>query len=323
MQLVRVIQAGVDVDGDGAPDLDASRITYWGWSIGSNYGIGFVAATPEVTAGGVRVDRRPGARAPAPQPGGARRRSAAGSRRARRRCSTARTASPRSTASRCRRRSSTRTSRCATSRRSSTRCRARSRSSSGSSGARGSGATPTRRRTRRSWRRGQCCCTSPAATSATRIRARARSCAPAAWRTRTVQFRHDLFYLTLPPAHAGNASDQAGALVVQRARPSAAAADRARHAGPVGAVPGVWRHRDSADRPAWAPDLRGAHRVAPRRPRLHPMRRPYQGGASAPPLQFDVVGERNCFRGGNRNSTRRHFSVPQSGAASSSFGSNW
>ena len=50
MQLVRVIQAGVDVDGDGAPDLDASRIWYRGWSIGSNYGIGFVATTPEVTA---------------------------------------------------------------------------------------------------------------------------------------------------------------------------------------------------------------------------------------------------------------------------------
>lgn len=32
MQLVRVIQAGVDVDGDGAPDLDAAHITYWGWS---------------------------------------------------------------------------------------------------------------------------------------------------------------------------------------------------------------------------------------------------------------------------------------------------
>ena len=50
MQLVRVIQAGVDADADGAPDLDASRISYWGWSLGSNYGIGFVAATPEVTA---------------------------------------------------------------------------------------------------------------------------------------------------------------------------------------------------------------------------------------------------------------------------------
>ena len=92
MQLVRVIQAGVDVDGDGAPDLDASRISYWGWSIGSNYGIGFVAATPEVTAaafesiGGPALEHRrlsPVARGV---------RSAAGSPRGRRRCSTARPA---------------------------------------------------------------------------------------------------------------------------------------------------------------------------------------------------------------------------------------
>ena len=50
MQLVRVIQTGVDVDGDGQNDLDSSRITYWGWSLGSNYGMTFFAATPEVRA---------------------------------------------------------------------------------------------------------------------------------------------------------------------------------------------------------------------------------------------------------------------------------
>ena len=50
MQLVRVIQAGVDVDGDGQPDLDASHITYWGWSLGAHYGMPFFAATPEVKA---------------------------------------------------------------------------------------------------------------------------------------------------------------------------------------------------------------------------------------------------------------------------------
>jgi hypothetical protein len=50
MQLVRVIRAGVDVDGDGATDLDASRVTYWGWSIGSNYGMGLFASTPEIKA---------------------------------------------------------------------------------------------------------------------------------------------------------------------------------------------------------------------------------------------------------------------------------
>jgi hypothetical protein len=34
MQLVREIQIGVDVDGDGRPDLDPSRITYYGMSFG-------------------------------------------------------------------------------------------------------------------------------------------------------------------------------------------------------------------------------------------------------------------------------------------------
>jgi hypothetical protein len=51
MQLVRVLQAGVDVDGDGGADLDGSRITYWGQSNGSNYGMGLFTATPEFNAG--------------------------------------------------------------------------------------------------------------------------------------------------------------------------------------------------------------------------------------------------------------------------------
>jgi hypothetical protein len=50
MQLVRVLQAGVDVDGDGAADLDGSRITYLGYSNGSNFGAGAVAVTPEIGA---------------------------------------------------------------------------------------------------------------------------------------------------------------------------------------------------------------------------------------------------------------------------------
>jgi hypothetical protein len=50
MQLVRVIQTGIDVDGDGQNDVDTSHITYWGWSLGSNYGMTFFAATPEVRA---------------------------------------------------------------------------------------------------------------------------------------------------------------------------------------------------------------------------------------------------------------------------------
>ncbi len=35
MQLVRVIERGMDVDGDGVPDLDPSRIYYFGWSLGN------------------------------------------------------------------------------------------------------------------------------------------------------------------------------------------------------------------------------------------------------------------------------------------------
>ena len=38
MQLVREIQVGVDVDGDGTADLDASRIYYFGQSFGGIYG---------------------------------------------------------------------------------------------------------------------------------------------------------------------------------------------------------------------------------------------------------------------------------------------
>ena len=38
MQLVRVIQVGVDVDGDGGADLDHSKISYFGQSFGGIYG---------------------------------------------------------------------------------------------------------------------------------------------------------------------------------------------------------------------------------------------------------------------------------------------
>ena len=92
MQLVRVIQAGVDVDGDGAPDLDASRISVLGLVDWQQLRHRLRRRDARGHGGGVRVDRRPGARAPAPQPGGARRSSAAGSPRGRRRCSTARPA---------------------------------------------------------------------------------------------------------------------------------------------------------------------------------------------------------------------------------------
>jgi hypothetical protein len=51
MQLVRVIEVGMDLDGDGGPDLDASRIYYFGSSLGGIYGINFLAVEPGVHAG--------------------------------------------------------------------------------------------------------------------------------------------------------------------------------------------------------------------------------------------------------------------------------
>jgi hypothetical protein len=51
MQLVRVIQVGVDADGDGIPDLDKSRVYYFGVSLGGNNGVVFLAMEPDVHAG--------------------------------------------------------------------------------------------------------------------------------------------------------------------------------------------------------------------------------------------------------------------------------
>jgi hypothetical protein len=55
MQLVREIQTGVDVDGDGAKDLDANRIYYAGQSFGGIYGTMFTAVEPGVKAGVLNV----------------------------------------------------------------------------------------------------------------------------------------------------------------------------------------------------------------------------------------------------------------------------
>jgi hypothetical protein len=51
MQLVRVIEVGMDVHGDGVPDLDPSRIYYAGQSMGGFYGTLFLAVEPDVRAG--------------------------------------------------------------------------------------------------------------------------------------------------------------------------------------------------------------------------------------------------------------------------------
>jgi hypothetical protein len=50
MQLTRVIRQGLDLDGDGVPDLDPSRIYYGGDSLGSLLGPVFVGAEPSVRA---------------------------------------------------------------------------------------------------------------------------------------------------------------------------------------------------------------------------------------------------------------------------------
>jgi hypothetical protein len=51
MQLVRQIQVGIDVDGDGAADLDASRIYYFGQSFGGMYGTIFLGIERDVHVG--------------------------------------------------------------------------------------------------------------------------------------------------------------------------------------------------------------------------------------------------------------------------------
>jgi hypothetical protein len=51
MQFVRVIEVGMDVNGDGSRDLDPSRIYYFGASLGGNYGTIFLAVEADVLAG--------------------------------------------------------------------------------------------------------------------------------------------------------------------------------------------------------------------------------------------------------------------------------
>jgi hypothetical protein len=48
MQLVRVIQVGMDVDGNGSRDLDPARISYFGFSLGASYGTMLAAVEPNI-----------------------------------------------------------------------------------------------------------------------------------------------------------------------------------------------------------------------------------------------------------------------------------
>jgi dienelactone hydrolase len=55
MQLVKVLEGGVDVDGDGADDLSTSRIYYGGQSFGGIYGTQLMGLEPDVRAGVLNV----------------------------------------------------------------------------------------------------------------------------------------------------------------------------------------------------------------------------------------------------------------------------
>ena len=50
LQLVRVIEVGMDVNGDGSPDLDPNRIFFFGNSAGAGYGAIFLALEPSIYA---------------------------------------------------------------------------------------------------------------------------------------------------------------------------------------------------------------------------------------------------------------------------------
>ena len=59
MQLVREIQLGIDVDGDGRRDLNAGEVSYFGQSWGSDYGAQFLAVEPGVHQGVLNVGGGP------------------------------------------------------------------------------------------------------------------------------------------------------------------------------------------------------------------------------------------------------------------------
>jgi dienelactone hydrolase len=59
IQLVRAIRRGIDVDGDGQPDLDRDRIYYVGQSFGGMYGTLLMAVEPRIRAGVLNVPGGP------------------------------------------------------------------------------------------------------------------------------------------------------------------------------------------------------------------------------------------------------------------------
>jgi hypothetical protein len=59
MQLTQLIKSGIDVDGDGVPDLDESHISYAGQSFGGMYGTVFLATDPAIKVGVLNVPGGP------------------------------------------------------------------------------------------------------------------------------------------------------------------------------------------------------------------------------------------------------------------------
>ncbi|HVR88915.1 MAG TPA: Ig-like domain-containing protein [Candidatus Limnocylindria bacterium] len=59
MQLVKVVEGGFDVDGDGSPALSGSRIYYAGQSFGGIYGLQLVGLEPDIHAGVLNVPGGP------------------------------------------------------------------------------------------------------------------------------------------------------------------------------------------------------------------------------------------------------------------------
>ena len=57
-ELVREIEVGMDVDGNGTRDLDPSKISYFGQSFGGIYGTKFLAVEPNVRVGRPERPRR-------------------------------------------------------------------------------------------------------------------------------------------------------------------------------------------------------------------------------------------------------------------------
>ena len=60
MQLVRVIEVGMDADGDGSADLNPARISYYGGSSAAGVGIPFAAVEPRLVAAGFANIHGPG-----------------------------------------------------------------------------------------------------------------------------------------------------------------------------------------------------------------------------------------------------------------------